>query len=324
MNRLSSVEIDSGNVRYQYDGDGLIRKRIRGSDLDTYAYDREGRLITERRADGARIRYFHDDGGLAAMSSSGRVWFYHYNHRGDVQRLTDEAGNTAAVYRYSPWGEIVATGDAAVLALNRFTFNGRDGVQLDPDTGLYWMHARWYDPQQARFLSTDPEPGRDGSADTAYGYAGNDPVNNTDADGLITCSMSHIKREHRSRRCRDRRRFIGPNGNRWRKSVFLAKDNLDAFIRELANNCASRRTGNNKWVKKSAPYDDRWIVECKHQGIVGINPRPTCRKGRDRRTRCMRYIVDGLKAGSPPPTVVSAFPIPCSWIGGKGGTEGDV
>jgi len=53
----------------------------------------------------------------------------------------------------------------------------------DPFTGLIFMRERWYDPQTATFLSTDPE----GYADSAnlYSYCHGDPVNCTDPTGRL-------------------------------------------------------------------------------------------------------------------------------------------
>ena len=73
-------------------------------------------------------------------------------------------------------GETVATGtdqDAIDIPLR---FDGRDEVLYDKDTNLYWMRARNYSPTQGRFLQVDPLPPQPGTADTAYSYAGNDPV----------------------------------------------------------------------------------------------------------------------------------------------------
>jgi len=63
-------------------------------------------------------------------------------------------------------------------------FAGQFGVLRDPDTGLYYCRERWYDPATKQFLSPDPlSVGGTGEANL-YTYAGNDPLNAADADGL--------------------------------------------------------------------------------------------------------------------------------------------
>ena len=66
---------------------------------------------------------------------------------------------------------------------NRFTWVGKQGYYDDREEGLYFLRARYYDPAAARFLSPDPRAFGAGDANL-YRYAGNDPVNKTDPNGL--------------------------------------------------------------------------------------------------------------------------------------------
>jgi RHS repeat-associated protein len=56
------------------------------------------------------------------------------------------------------------------------------GREWDPEAGLYYYRARYYDPKVGRFISEDPIGF---SADVNfYAYVENDPVNRTDPWGL--------------------------------------------------------------------------------------------------------------------------------------------
>jgi len=55
------------------------------------------------------------------------------------------------------------------------------GQYLDAESGLYYMRAREYDPQTGQFLTRDPLEMETGDP---YGYAGGDPLENTDPAGL--------------------------------------------------------------------------------------------------------------------------------------------
>jgi RHS repeat-associated protein len=55
----------------------------------------------------------------------------------------------------------------------------------DRETKLYYLQARYYDPETARFISRDPDPGDsdDPKTQNGYAYADNNPVMLVDPDG---------------------------------------------------------------------------------------------------------------------------------------------
>jgi RHS repeat-associated protein len=59
------------------------------------------------------------------------------------------------------------------------------GEQYDSDLGLYYLRARYYNPNTGRFMSRDPEDGKPIDPKTLhkYLYAGGDPVNRIDPRG---------------------------------------------------------------------------------------------------------------------------------------------
>jgi RHS repeat-associated protein len=59
------------------------------------------------------------------------------------------------------------------------------GEQYDPDLGLYYLRARYYNPATGRFMSRDSEDGQPTDPKTLhkYLYAGGDPVNAKDPTG---------------------------------------------------------------------------------------------------------------------------------------------
>ncbi len=55
----------------------------------------------------------------------------------------------------------------------------------DKEIGMYYLIARYYNPEQGVFLSVDPDPGDEDDPVTmnGYTYADNNPVMMTDSDG---------------------------------------------------------------------------------------------------------------------------------------------
>jgi RHS repeat-associated protein len=77
-----------------------------------------------------------------------------------------------------PAGKKQTTG---ITSGNPFAFTGRE----DDRTGYYYYRARYYNPDQKRFIAADPL-GFGGGDSNFYAYVGNNPINSTDPSGLIT------------------------------------------------------------------------------------------------------------------------------------------
>ena len=63
---------------------------------------------------------------------------------------------------------------------------GYIGERHDPETGLVYLNARYYDPVLARFISPDWwDPNKPGVGTNRYAYSDNDPVNKADNNGHV-------------------------------------------------------------------------------------------------------------------------------------------
>jgi len=77
---------------------------------------------------------------------------------------------------YDSYGNLTASTGTLVSS---FRYTGRES---DPETGLYYYRARYYDPNPGRFLTEDPT--QFSGAINFYAYASNMPSNATDPTGL--------------------------------------------------------------------------------------------------------------------------------------------
>ena len=101
---------------------------------------------------------------------------------GSTRLLTDETGAVTDAIDYDAFGNVIArTGATEIDHLYR-------GEALDPTTGFYYLRARYYDPNNARFLTQDTFAGysSDPRSLHKYTYTHNDPVNGMDPSGRFT------------------------------------------------------------------------------------------------------------------------------------------
>ena len=141
------------------------------------------------------------------------TYWYHADHLGSAQLVSNWKGEEYERIEYTPYGEIwvekVKNGHESINY--RFT-----GKEMDSETGLYYFGARYLDPKYSRWLSTDPAlrdyipqapvndearkannnlPGQGGLFNQVnfhlYHYAGNNPVRYIDPDGRWTESMKN-------------------------------------------------------------------------------------------------------------------------------------
>jgi RHS repeat-associated protein len=195
-NRLVSVvDTDSGGsvtqtVDFTYDArDRRIAKSVNGTvtrfllNQENIWADADGSgAITARYLLGNRI-----DEMLARYRPGEAVVWYLGDHLSTVRDLTDSTGVILNHITYAAFGEVRS--QLLAGASDRFLFTGRE---LDPETGLIYMRARYLSPALGRFISEDPLSF--GQSDrNLYRYAANSPLQYTDPSGMIAMIQFAIK-----------------------------------------------------------------------------------------------------------------------------------
>ncbi|MSR77347.1 MAG: hypothetical protein EXS63_03865 [Candidatus Omnitrophica bacterium] len=190
-NRL--IQVDNGKqiVQYLYDGDSnRIGKIVDGVRTD-YVTDSNraiSQVVQEINAQTDAITKTYTIGNERIQvkdASSGRG-FYLTDAIGSITEVMKTDQQYGSVYEYNPFGghsDTLFQGDDE-NSTNNFRFAGE---QYDPETGLYYLRNRYYDPSTGRFISKDPVIGDFNSTQSfnPYIYVQNNPINAVDPLGLF-------------------------------------------------------------------------------------------------------------------------------------------
>jgi len=165
---------------YSYDADGLRASKAQAANstvaaLTThFAWDRSAGLPV-LLTDGQNSYIYGPTGPIEQISSTGAVAYYLGDQIGSTRLLTDQSGGVVATFTYDPYGSLIAsTGSTTTPLLYA-------GQYRDAESGLYYMHARYYDPATAQFLTRDPLTSL---TKQPYSYVNNNPLNGKDPTGL--------------------------------------------------------------------------------------------------------------------------------------------
>ena len=118
------------------------------------------------------------------------VFYFHHDHLGSTNFLTDAAQKIAAHEEYFPTGELWVDETSDPLHVQTpYLFTGKE---LDVATGLYYFGARYYDPHIGLWASPDPAlyafMAHESVVDTRrlglYGYSFNNPLRLIDPNGM--------------------------------------------------------------------------------------------------------------------------------------------
>ena len=224
------------SYRYGHDGERIGKYSVSssgGSPTETLYFNkmwtwRYNGLQSDRVGQNSKHIYLGDtriltkiaraDGSFTNEESL-KQYYYHSDHLGSAQLITNADGQEYERIEYTPYGELWVEKASALSNIDipyRFT-----GKEMDEETGLYYYGARYLDPKTSRWLSADPAlgeyipgapvndeakkrngnlPGMGGVFNTVnlhlYHYAGNNPVKYVDPTGMCDeesgCSVSFI------------------------------------------------------------------------------------------------------------------------------------
>ena len=190
-NRLSKVAVTDKDGKTaviqqnRYNGEGQRIQKVEGSKTTNYYYQ-DG--VVSYTTDGDNIQTSQNligtDGNILATQRYGSdhtdYLLYHKDIQGSSTSLVKEDGSADATYRYTDFGETTINGDNK--AENEVCYTG--GI-YDQRTGLYYLNARYYNPEDGGFLTEDAYRGETNEPDTQnlYVYCADNPINYIDSSG---------------------------------------------------------------------------------------------------------------------------------------------
>jgi RHS repeat-associated protein len=182
-NRLISY---GGIATYAYNGDGLRMSKSISGTITQFTWDTSGALPL--LLVNGRVYFIYGPSGQPIEHISGKaVNDLQTDQQGSVRLMTNSAGQNVGTYNYTAYGQTLGHTGTATSVLQY------DGQFTDPESGLIYLRARYYNPATGQFLTQDP---LQALTEAPYSYVGDDPLNGTDSLGLCwpswACGAEHV------------------------------------------------------------------------------------------------------------------------------------
>ena len=179
LNQLTDVTISGSAISYSYtyDAEGYRTSKTENGITTNFVVDPNAELSRVLMSTtGNETTYYVYGMGLISQEKGADYRLYHYDYRGSTTALTTLGGAVVDTMFYDAYGNMVKRTGADDTP---FLYVGKYGVETDAN-GLYYMRARYYNPQIQRFINVDPI--RNGY--NWYVYAYNNSVSYIDPNGL--------------------------------------------------------------------------------------------------------------------------------------------
>jgi RHS repeat-associated protein len=217
-NLLSESSDGAYTVQYRYGSDGQRALKFTANSGRSTVYFNKMWQTSDAGADWLQGKHiyvneeriatkYNSEGNDNTEAEKDRAYYYHTDHLGSAQVVTNSKGQIHERLEYTPYGELWIDwkSETGLEDKTPFRFTGKE---MDAETGFYYYGARYLDPKTSRWISADPAlgdyipgapvndeakkrngnlPGQGGVFNYVnlhlYHYAGNNPVKYVDPDG---------------------------------------------------------------------------------------------------------------------------------------------
>ncbi len=196
--RLSTMKNGSMDISFTYNDEGIRTSKTVDGVATSYT-SIDGRITSQN--DGTNQMYFRYDknNSLTGFNLSGTEYLYVKNAQGDITGVLDKDGNQVVSYIYDAWGKVESISGSSADTVGKLNPMRYRGYYEDTETGLYYLHSRYYNADTCRFINADlPEMTvlsvftKTAGSPNVFSYCRNNPIMNIDTSGYFYLSLKDI------------------------------------------------------------------------------------------------------------------------------------
>ncbi len=118
-------------------------------------------------------------------SYNGTTYYYATDLQDDVIAILDSTGAAVVTYTYDAWGKLLSTNGTMAYTLGAVNPLRYRGYTYEPESELYYLQSRFYDPELRRFISPDAftSTGQGILGNNMFAYCNNNPAVFADHSG---------------------------------------------------------------------------------------------------------------------------------------------
>ena len=166
-------------------------------------------------------------------------FYYHPDHLGSSNYITNLDGEVVQHIEYVPFGEVFIE-ERNNTWNTPYLFNAKE---FDEETGMYYYGARYYEPRISLWMSTDPKEETCPEI-SSYTYCHNRPINLLDIDGMDDYKINQIGQITFWRRTNAKSTH----------RIFAGKDNI-TFGKQFVSQLVEKQSANGTTAKTSNSDD---------------------------------------------------------------------
>ena len=142
-----------GNT-YTYNANGIRTSKTVNTGKHEYILDGT-KILRETWGNNTLVPLYDNEDSVCGILYNDEPFYFRKNLQGDIIAIVDDQADVVARYSYDAWGvptTLFDTSGCSIATINPFRYRG---YYYDPETQLYYLQSRYYDPVVGRLISSD-------------------------------------------------------------------------------------------------------------------------------------------------------------------------